>query len=199
MSYNPNIPGSGQSLGETQSGIQQNFADINTRFQVNHIAFNDSGGGKHKPIQIPEASAPSTAANEGAIYTKAGSNPSETNLFFRAESNGYEYQLTHAISASTTQFSTNTEYIANHYGGWCFLPGGLILQYGRRTSPGSNGTVTFPLVFPSGAAPFSIILTNERTSSRSSSVNSVGITSVKFDYEMETGGSAALNWIAIGI
>lgn len=196
MAVNTNVPQSGQSLGETQSVIQTNFSDISDRFDVNHIPYNNTGGGKHNFLQMPEqAVAPTTLANEAGFYSKEGTNPAESNIFFRGENNGFEYQLTHAVSASTTEFGTNTNYTGTQNGGWTFLPGGLILQYGRETTPVNNGTVTFPLVFPSGNAPFSITIGNERfqTFQISSTITSSG-----FEYTGGFSGSSVVNWIAIG-
>lgn len=210
MTYTSDIPApSGDTLGGTRDRIRTNFQQIATVAAVNHIAFNASGQGKHKFLQMPEQPGsigqvgaplpPTTAADEGGLYTKVGINPAETNLVFRAESDGFEYQLTKVIAASTGRFGNNTvAYVANNNGGWTFLPGGLLLQYGRRTSPGSSGTVTFPVAFPSGNAPFSIVVTNERNSARSANIDNSAISATSFDYFMETSGSVALNWIAIG-
>ena len=211
MSYSLNVPQSGQTLGNTQGPILTNFAVLNTSNNVNHEAFNSANQGKHKFLQMPEQAGsigqvvpplpPTTAANEGGLYTKVGTNPAETNLVFRAESDGFEYQMTHVIAASTATFSTNTAYVANHTGGWTFLPGGLIMQYGRRSSVSgsSSGAITFPIPFPSGNAPFSITATLERTSGRPVSIDSaVVITSTGFSYRLDSTGSVAIQWIAIG-
>lgn len=199
MTYTRLIPLTGESLGGTRARVATNFLQIYNVMGINHIDFNDGSGGqgKHKFLQMPEqASAPATAANEGGIYVKEAGGVS--NAFFRSESNGSEYRLTAISDANIATFGTNTAYAANHVGGWTFLPGGLILQYGRRTAPGSSGTVTFPIAFPSGNAPFSIVVTNERNSARSANINNAGLTSTSFDYFMETSGSVALNWYAIG-
>ncbi len=142
MTYTANVPQSGQTLGFTRPIINSNFNRIFTVFQNNHVAFNESGEGKHKFLQMPEQSAaPTTLPDEGGLYTKVGTNPSETNLFFRAENSsggppgGYEYQLTKVISAQTALFATNGAYgtppaTFTQTGGWTFLPGNLLLQYG---------------------------------------------------------------------
>lgn len=209
MTYTSDIPVSGDSLGGTRDRIRTNFQLISSVFAANHVTYNLTGAGKHKFLQMPEQAGsigqvgaplpPATASDEAGFYAKVGTNPAESNLVFRAENNGFEYQMTKAIAASTARFGNNTvAYVANNNGGWTFLPGGLLLQYGRHTSPGSSGTVTFPVVFPSGNAPFSIIVTNERDSARSANINNTGISSTGFNYFMETSGSIALNWVAIG-
>ena len=200
MTYTPRPNAANDTLLDSRDQIRTNFQIIETDFNVDHVNINLTDEGKHnQSTYIELASAPTTAANEGGVYTKVGTNPAQTNLFFRAESNGFEYQLTKAIAASTGRFANNTvAYVANNDGWWTFLGGGLILQYGRRTTPTTSGSVIYPLTFPSGNAAFSIIVTNERTSARSANIDTASSTSSGFDYFVETGGSVALNWIAIG-
>jgi hypothetical protein len=165
---------------------------------TNHVAFNALGQGKHKFLQMPEqASAPITTADEGGFYTKVAG---ETQLFFRGEGNGFEYQLTKAIQASSTLFGVNTiAYVANNDGGWTFLPGGLLLQYGKRTTPGSSGTITFPVAFPSGTAPFSILTVLIANSGNLvvTVKSSPAPSATSFDYDCSS-GSGGIYWQAIG-
>lgn len=193
------VPNSGQSLDDTRDAVRNNFSIIRTAQNLNHGAFDTANQGKHLFLQMPEQSAaPTTAVNEGGFYAKVGTHPAETNLFFRGENSGFEYQLTNAIAASTGRFSNNTNYVGDNNGGWTFLPGGMIMQYGRKTNPGASGSVVFPITFPSALRPFSLIVTNERDSARSISINEANINSTGFGYFLETGGSTAINWIAIG-
>jgi hypothetical protein len=197
LTYTTLIPISGDSLGSTRDRIRVNFEQIFNVNGINHVNFNTADKGKHKFLQMPEqTSAPTTSTNEGGFYVKEAG--STANLFFRSEGNGSEYRITSVSDANISTFGTNATYIDDHAGGWSFLPGGLILQYGRRTSPGSSGTVTFPRPFPSGNAPFSIVVTNERSSARSANINNSSLSSTSFNYFMETSGSIALNWYAIG-
>ena len=166
---------------------------LDTTFSVNHVGYNDSGAGKHKFMQMPEqASAPSTAANEGALYTK--DDGSTTALYFRQESSGSEIKLT----GSTPSAAAN---------GYTFLPGGLLLQWGVVNSPGTSGTVTFAtanIAFPANL--YNVQLTVARTGSFGSSP-SAGIAVVNsgsafnnttFSYLCSTSGNARLYWSAIG-
>jgi len=68
MSYTPNVPQIGQSLDGTRDLIRGNFQVINTTQSVNHVAFNDTGAGKHKFLQLPVGSVPTTAVDEMGIY-----------------------------------------------------------------------------------------------------------------------------------
>lgn len=163
MTFTSNVPVSGDSLGSTRDRIRSNFQQIAIVEAVNHVAFNQTGQGKHTFLQMPEqVSAPVTLVDEAAFYSKVAVNPAEANLFFRAENNGFEYQLTKSVSASTGLFGVQT----NNYngsgtdknGGWTFLPGGMLMQYGQVTSFGANSSkvIPFPVAFTSGC--FSITL-----------------------------------------
>lgn len=200
MSYTQNIPVSGDTLGGTRDRIRANFQLIDSIQSVNHVAYGALGQGKHKFLQLPEqVSAPTTAANEGGFYTKVGASPAETNLFYMAESDNFEYQLTRVISASTARFATNTAYAANHTGGWTFLPGagtvnGMLFQYGFYSGAAPTGTVSFPVDFTNSA--YSV-----QTTSTSLNVNTgVNVTSVAtggFNF-IKTFG-VTFYWVAIGV
>ena len=165
MSYTPSVPNSGDSLGSTRSTINTNFQQIDVVNSVNHEAFSTADKGKHKFLQMPEriqAEIPTTAANEGGVYTKVATNPAESNLFFRGESNGKEYQLTRSDQANNLTFATDTNYDAGPpslNGGWTFLPGGMILQWGVSNNVASTNSqvFTFPIPFPTNV--FNIQLT----------------------------------------
>jgi len=141
------LPISGDTLGGTRDRIRTNFQLIESIQSINHVAYGTLGQGKHKFLQMPEqGSAPTTLVNEGGLYTKVGTSPAETNLFFRGESSNYEYQLTHVDSTLTASFSTST---GVNDSGWTFLPGGLLMQYGLRSvaAKGTATTITFPKLF----------------------------------------------------
>ena len=150
MTFNPAIPATGQSLGETRGPILQNFSDINTAFAVNHTSMEDSNDGKHLFLQMPEQTTPfpTTAVDEGALYTKVSTadTPIAT-LFWRQENSGTEIQMTGVDPVSAVS-------------GHTFLPGGLMMQWATETAtggaPGST-LITFPVPF--GAAPYSIVVT----------------------------------------
>ena len=203
MTFSTDVPISGDSLGGTRDRIRTNFQVISTALAINHEAFGSAlGQGKHKFLQMPEqASAPTTAANEAGFYSKVGTNPAESNLFFRGESDGFEYQMTRAIAASTARFATNTGYAANHTGGWTFLPGGLLLQYGARSTPGTSGTITFPVAFTTGYYSITIgISRNNSASTQNVYVdNSVATSLTSFAYDSTSSGNDPIYWMAVGV
>lgn len=151
MSYNPNIPAAGTRINQTYNLITTNFNQANLIFGSSnidgggfvgdHIAFNNAttaNRGKHAKVRLVElGAAPSTAVDEAALYTKVGTNPAQTNLFYRGENNGFEYQITKTVSAFTATFGATTT-------GWSFLPGNLLMLYGTMSlSANSSTTITF--------------------------------------------------------
>lgn len=198
MSYSPNLPVSGDTLGGTRDRIRTNFQEIDSVMAQNHVAFNNADEGKHKFLQMPvQAAAPATAASEAAFYVKDdGSGVAQ--FFVKGEQTGSEYQIstmTSGADAAIAEFGTNTAYTGNHLGGWTFLPGGLILQYGRYSkSDGTTSVVTFPRAFPN--AVFNVTAT--RVDSRSVvTVQSVNTTTVTFTNGSGT-STRTIYWQAIG-
>lgn len=109
-----------------------------------------------------------------------------------------------AVQANA-RFATNTNYQAaavgfpSASGGWTFLPGGLLLQYGSISAPGSGtGAVTFPIQF--SAAPYSLTIGISRASGSSSSQNFYvdTLTTSQFAYSTTSSGNNPVYWMAIG-
>ena len=201
MPYTDNVPQSGQTLGTTQPLIQSNFSVITTAQSVNHVTFDDANQGKHKFLQMPEqVSAPTTAVNEGGFYTKDSGG---TNLFYRSESAGSEYQLTKVIDASIGNFGTFLAYGAppatfTQTGGWTFLPGGLIMQYGfygKVGALGQTGTVQFPVTFTN---VFSVTNSLNRPNTGNQSIQIGTPTTTDFGFFSSSAGSDGIFWQAIG-
>lgn len=143
MTFTPNIPASGQTLGSSRDQILQNFSNYNTVVSQDHVSPNSSGQGKHNQSTYPEQAAnPTTLANEGAVYTKAAS--AVTELFFRRESNGTAIQMTVGDPIAAANGST-------------FLPGGIIMKWGTQVLPTNVSTpVVYASAFPNNM--FSLIV-----------------------------------------
>lgn len=139
MSFTPNIPFVGQSLGNSRTQVLNNFASLRTQTAANHADVNDANAGKHTFIQyVVQGSDPSTAANEVARYTKLVSGVARE--FLRLPSNGSVFQ----VSGPAPVVGAN---------GYTFLPGGLLMQWGTRAgSSSSSNAVVFPVAF--SAAPY---------------------------------------------
>lgn len=113
--------------------MQVNCNSIASWVNVDHVGFNTSNntGGYHKVAHfITSAGDPSLIANIGQVYTKLVG--SEVQLFYESNS-GFIAQLTRNNSGAQARFGTNTNYQANHAGGWTFLPGNVKVNYGVFT------------------------------------------------------------------
>lgn len=216
MPYNDNVPQVSQSLGQTQSAINTNFNLIQSTISVNHFPISAANAGKHTIAEFINQNSPITAASESTIY--ANSVLGVSNLFFRPEGQGVAnagptYQLTRDISAQFAQFSTNAQYgtVApvgyTQTGGWTFLPGGMLLQYGFYGNPGTGGTaasgfVQFPTNFTN--VPYSIQATIYRNDTNDKQVVEVKSgtppTISGFTYLLSTStNTPGFFWVAIGV
>jgi len=209
MTYTHSIPVSGDTLGSTRDRIRGNFEQIAIVEAVNHVAFNDVGEGKHKYLQMPEvavsgAGVPVTLANEAGFYSKNGTNPIEPNLWFRGQTNGYEYQLTHADQTNIASFANKA---GVNDSGWTFLPGGLLLQYGLRTvaAKGTATTITFPKQFATVTGPFSITIGNvtgegDSPGENNQYVKDGSVNNINFQIVNSSSSAARkVYWMAIGL
>jgi len=221
VTYTPNIPVTGDSLGSTRDRINTNFQQIYNVFEENHYPFNSANQGKHMWSSYPEQSSdPSTEANELAIYAKPGLYPVETDLFLRAESNGFVYAMTRVNSAFIStmgQFITAGTVTTNYsqIGGWTFLPGGtnggLLFQYATvlstlstpQISP-STILVTYPVPFQNSNVVVTITAIDKAGGSavahtaslRAGTVTNLGFTC---DFDTSTSAYVGFTWTAIGL
>jgi len=183
MSYNQAIPQATDDPSASQPQLLANFQALNTANSVNHVAYNDADEGKHKFLQMPEqGSAPTTGADEGAVYTKDVSGATE--LFYRRESNGDEQQLTGAFTAAST--------------GELTLPGGLGIKWGTVTATTGGATVLYTGL---GLTAFSSATYNVQLTSNVAAFNEfrVGSSLAKTGFTAQCNtGTMALFWMAIG-
>lgn len=196
MSFTPNIPASGQTLGNSRPQVLANFATLRTTIsnatQPNHIDVNNAGAGKHifvqMPVQTPGA-ANLPAANEGGFITQTVGANSE--LFFVRDNVNTYYQMTGPFTGGT---NGNTP-----------LFGGLLLQWGQATIPGGGTSVAvvFPVAY--SAPAYSVVLTAWNNPITGSTPKVPGVTNVSntgFDAinwnGVVPGGGVVVAWMAIG-
>jgi len=179
--YTSSIPQPTDDPSQSQDQILQNFQSLNTSNSVNHVDFNDADQGKHKFMQMPEQSAaPGTAADEGALYTKAVSGI--TQLFFQEESSGTERQLT---TIAPTQ--SGSKYYMR-------LPSGIKLNWGQATGSVAGTTISFTTAFTTIHA---LILTSQANAATRNAVYD-NLTNSNFKL-YTTNNSMVVSFIAIGV
>ncbi len=138
--YTPNVPVSGQSLGNSRTIINSNFSAIQTTFDENHQDFNSSNPGFHTFVDLLSQGTTPSNPPTGAISHYSNIVNGITEWFFQRENSGAVIQM----SNGTPLASTN---------GQTFLPGGLILKFARvNVVQGDFGaTITFTTAFPNNA------------------------------------------------
>jgi len=123
LAYNQNIPQPTDQLKVSQADILANFQALKTLIDVNHETFGATGEGKHKFVQMPEqGAAPTTAANEGGLYTAEGATTAVSQLYFRRENDGIKIPITEGTLPGVNFGITN---------GFAFLGSGLLLKFGN--------------------------------------------------------------------
>lgn len=127
-----NVPLSGQTLGQTRVPINTNFSVISTAFEVDHVAYNASGQGKHKWITFPvQTQATAQAAliyPDIGLYSALNAITGINELYFRNSGNNpSDTPLTASVFSETA--------------GWAYMPCGLIIKWGFLTcNPGPATT-----------------------------------------------------------
>lgn len=132
MTFTPGEPQNGESLGSSKPKIRSNLDGLRASLAVNHVDINaGTDNGKHKFIQMPEqGSDATTGAAIGALYTKGTAG--FANLYWRQETGGANaYKDQGAVVNMTGPAPAYTVFSGTERGGYTFLPGGLLLQYGE--------------------------------------------------------------------
>src|SRR5215469_11178606 len=85
MTYNTGIPAAGNTPAHDQPLMQQNFTQIATSYNTDHIALNSgsNAGFSNKTTLVQQGSDPANVVNAGIAYTKAVG--ARTELFYRPD------------------------------------------------------------------------------------------------------------------
>lgn len=206
FTYNRDIPFETNNPSNDQPKMKINTNSTYDIINVDHYTFGVDLGGLHKQVRMPISNGvPGTIpigliANEGTLYTKvepaAKPTTNEAALFYSPDNSAKEYQMTRTDTINYDTFGTFTNYppaVANQNGGWTFLPGGLIMQYGSMVTTGIDTNVVFPIPFTQVfAVTPSIILPNVNIHWHMFSQSNTGFTMYL------ASGVAPFKWIAIG-
>jgi len=194
MTFTPNIPQSGQSLGQTRDAIRNNFANYNTVISVNHVAPNNAGQGKHTFAEfVLQAQSPATAASEVAIYSRTLNGQPQLCL----------QKQNQLAAAADIQMSRLDAGIKAATAGWTFLPGGMIMQWG--TTGAVNGAFTTTYTTQGGIAfstnTYLVLLTVADPGAPSNPITSFTVDSTAYQpttFSGHTNRAITLNYFAIG-
>ena len=209
FTYTRDIPFSTNNPSNDQPIMQTNTNSIDDIIKVDHYSFGSVGNfdGFHKQVTLPVSSViPTIAGNQGSVYTKTATTATahtESTLFYSPDTTGNEYQLTRTISTDFATFATNTNYDGVHptlAGGWTFLPGGLLFQYGFLPNPTNGAVITFPVAFTSFVSSITLGGVRSNTDDKVISVTQGSISLTQFTVIL-SGSSlpTGLSWMAIGV
>lgn len=137
--YDTTVPAANDAPKNDQPIMQTNTASISGLISQDHVGFNTPNGGYHTIIhQGPQGANPGAIVGIGQTYTKTISGDQQ--LFYESGA-GIITQLT----------GPNTPLAANN--GYMWLPGGILMQWGRKSFSGSgNQNVTINYVLEGNIA-----------------------------------------------
>lgn len=208
LTYFTGFPIQTDSLGSTQAKFLSNTANVQTYLKNNHYDFGDILWGNHKWVwygrqsTFPDTTTPS---NE-AIATYAKTDGVRTQLWFQPSNDATgatAIQLT-AGDVTNAAFSTNTNYapiVAGQDGGFSFLPGNLLIQYGKFTTGAASGTVVFPIAYsanPYSITTTSIVISGDSLSATTYEPLSSAIADTGFGWRKSGSHANGFFWVAIG-
>ncbi len=197
--YNSGYPPDGSTLGQTKSVVRNNLDGTFQTLGIDHVNNNGatSNGLSGKPAgyhniirSVPQSGNPSAIAGYGQLYSKSINDVTTDTALFWETGAGLIQQLTTNVTPSA---SSN---------GYSFLPGGIIMQWGIKNSPGTSGTVTFSaanIAFPNNL--FNVQIAFQRTTSNNTQFAYIDstqpFTKAQFNY-IASSGIVNLYWFAIG-
>ncbi len=202
FTYTTGIPAAGNNPSVDQPNMQTNTNSINSILAVDHFTFADGNAGRHQYVRMPVGSIPAMSASQAGFYAKTANGFAQ--LFFTNGVSGNEYQLTRANTTNFASFSTNLPYGAppatfTQNGGWTFLPGGMLLQYGfygKAAASGSLGTIQFPVAFTT--APYSVTTSTLSNGANFSNFLIFSTSATSFDFRCSRVDMDGFFWSAIG-
>jgi len=211
IGYNLNIPDGPHNPSNDQPLMKANTNAIAQIIAVDHVGFGVGNGGFHQQVRMPVESLPTVAAGFGGLYVNTASSATpltESDLFYTPDASTNIYQLTRTITGSYTLFSTNTTYQALSSpqpavtGGWTFLPGGMLFQYGLATNANLNlnNVINFPVPFNTFVGSITVTGVRSNTNDKVVGILNGSVTLTQFLLELSSSDRPnAVYWMAIGV
>ena len=199
--FDTTVPAANNAPRNDQPVMQTNNASTSGLIGVDHVGFNTANGGAHKQVQLLNV-----AGGSGTIPAGLLGNGYET-LYSSATSGAGELWMVRGNSPTGIQLTGPGDPLAAN-NGYTFLPGGILIQWGRVNTTSSSGTVTFAtnnIAFPNIC--FIVQTTakfNSGSGTPSSQANyapdSTSISATSFSWSLITNSSLwrGFHWIAIG-
>lgn len=207
--FDNSIPfGTNNPSADQPKMLQNNQSDLSI-WATDHFGYNVNGSGYHQQVRMGNRTVTPLAPNPPTVITGFGglycdntastTTLNETGLWYTPDGTGDIYPLTRTIHGSYSLFSAfvnNYNTVgANFTGGWTFVAGELLLQYGA-TGLVSTAGITVPFPVPFKAAPYSVVITPEIVGgTRTATVTA--ITSTGFTASASS-NLTNIRWLAIG-
>lgn len=162
--YSPTIPAAGNNPSDDQPLMQQNYQNLQTLINVDHIDFADASYGKHnKTSYIAQTVAPTVASGEITFFSQTSGGV--TNVYYKHDTDATVYQLTNGGNVNAAS------------AGYSYLPGGVLMQW---RSLSATGAFTWPVTFPTACwgvtATYNSVLAADTPVIQFSAVTTTGAT-----------------------
>lgn len=121
MAYNEDKPAAVDIIRTSAADIRDNFADLKTAFDVNHVSLTGTAAneGKHNFIQFPEGQVPPVSDSQSGIAVAQGTTSAVSELqFSQLRRNGQE---TLRVPVSESSLASS---------GYSMTNGGIMIQWG---------------------------------------------------------------------
>lgn len=168
--YTPNVPQAAQTIASSQNQILQNFIQIQTWTNVDHVQISGAGGneGKHAKVSLieqpyvaggnftPAINAATGVGTLGIYAARNTSNAGPSRMWAVIPRKTSSTPTTYTAANIPFTLSSLTDNVgASDQDSWTYLPSGIIIQNGTSVqgvdNSGNTGgpfTVNFPTPFP---------------------------------------------------
>ena len=190
MGYNRNVPQSTDLISNSQSDLLGNFQAIDSGttgtgigLSRNHVTMTDAtNGGLHHEVDFYQnVSDPTISGFVSSLYPKLVG--SDSQLFFRNGAQILQLTGTSTVGAA----------------GSVTIQGGVIIKFGKVTSPNNNTSVDFPAAFASSCFGVFVSGGNASGTQPTININPASVSTTGFVFKMTNGPADAAYWLAIGV
>ena len=210
--YKKDIPAANHNPAVDQPDMKTNTNSTKDLIAEDHYTFGVDNGGFHKQIRLPDLTAITNLApriaKSGTLWTQTAISTgvtTESNLFYVPDLTADSYQLTRTITSKKALFGTITDDYpgsggAGNFGGWTFLPGGLLLQYGysNKVVSSNSSTITFPIPFTTAVFNVQATVVTDDNSTIRFSINGLATLTDFTTTQTKSAHFVNLYWQAIG-
>ena len=152
FTFNAGIPAANNNPSVDQPVMLQNNIATNGIIAVDHVGFNISNGGEHNKVTfVPQTLDPGSQLTAPIVYCKTTTYPgplTRSDLYMETSSNdgGGTAKIFPLTNLSYPDLANVTLPVNYGVGGYTFLPGGYIMQWGAYSPPPLTNPFTVPFI-----------------------------------------------------